>query len=62
MSLVPMASIAANYGIETPAINLIIDLANLMLGQDYRANGRTVRSLGIEGMSVEELHRLVTEG
>jgi len=57
-----MASIAANYGIETPAINLIIDLANLMLGQDYRANGRTVRSLGIEGMSVEELHRLVTEG
>jgi opine dehydrogenase len=50
------------YGIETPAINLIIDLANLMLSQDYRANGRTVHSLGIEGMSVEELHRLVTEG
>jgi opine dehydrogenase len=62
MSLVPMASMAAMYGIETPAINLIIDLANLMLGQDYRANGRTVHSLGIEGMSVEELHRLVTEG
>lgn len=62
MSLVPMASMAAMYGIETPAINLIIDLANLMLSQDYRANGRTVHSLGIEGMSVEELHRLVTEG
>ncbi|HQB08100.1 MAG TPA: NAD/NADP octopine/nopaline dehydrogenase family protein, partial [Rectinema sp.] len=62
MSLVPMASMAAMYSIETPAINLIIDLANLMLGQDYKANGRTVHSLGIEGMSVEELHRLVTEG
>jgi len=62
MSLVPMASIGAMYKVETPAINLTIDLANLMNGQDYRANGRTVRTLGIEGLSVEELHRLVTEG
>ncbi|HOV93727.1 MAG TPA: NAD/NADP octopine/nopaline dehydrogenase family protein [Spirochaetales bacterium] len=62
MSLVPMASIASMYDVQTPTINLIIDLANLMLNQDFRANGRTVRTLGIEGMSVEDLHRLVTEG
>jgi opine dehydrogenase len=62
MSLVPMASMASMYGIPTPAVNLIIDLANLMLQQDFRANGRTVHTLGIEGKSVEELHRLVTEG
>jgi len=62
MSLVPMASIAAMYRVEAPTINLIIDLANLMLEQDFRANGRTVHTLGIEGLSVEDLHRLVTEG
>jgi len=62
MSLVPMASIAAMYGVPTPAIDFTIDLANLMHGKDYRAGGRTVRTLGIEGLSVEELHRLVTEG
>ncbi len=62
MSLVPMASIASMYGVQTPTINLIIDLANLMLNQDFRANGRTVHTLGIEGLSVEDLHRLVTEG
>jgi len=62
MSLVPMASIAAMYGVPTPTIDLTIDLANLMHGKDYRANGRTVRTLGIEGLSVEELHKLVTEG
>ena len=62
MSLVPMASMAAMYKVAAPAINLTIDLANLMHGQDYRANGRTVRTLGIEGMSVAELHHLVTEG
>lgn len=62
MSLVPMASIAAMYGVPTPTIDLTIDLANLMHGKDYRAEGRTVHSLGIEGLSVEELHKLVTEG
>lgn len=62
MSLVPMASLAAMYGVPTPAIDLTIDLANLMHGKDYRANGRTAHSLGIEGLSVEDLHKLVTEG
>jgi len=62
MSLVPMASMAQMYKVDTPAIDLTIDLANLMHGCDYRANGRTVRTLGIEGLSVEDLHRLVTEG
>jgi opine dehydrogenase len=62
MSLVPMASLAAMYDVPTPAIDLTIDLANLMHGKDYRANGRTAYSLGIEGLSVEDLHKLVTEG
>ena len=62
MSLVPMASIGRMLKVPTPAIDLVIDLAQMMSDQDYRSNGRTVQSLGIEGMSVEQIHRLVTDG
>ncbi|HWR12044.1 MAG TPA: NAD/NADP octopine/nopaline dehydrogenase family protein [Rectinemataceae bacterium] len=62
MSLVPMSSIGAMLGIPTPTIDMIITLAEIMNGCDYRAVGRTVESLGIGGMNVEQIHRLVTEG
>lgn len=62
MSLVPMASIGRMLNVPTPSIDLVIDLAQIMNDQDYRSSGRTVQSLGIEGMSVEQIHRLVTDG
>ena len=62
MSLVPLSSIGEMLGIPTPTIDLVIDMAELMLGTDYRAVGRTVETLGIKGFSVEQIHRLVTEG
>lgn len=62
MSLVPMASIGAMLGIATPTIDLVIDLAEIMNDADYRSGGRTVETLGISGMTVEQIHRLVAEG
>jgi opine dehydrogenase len=62
MSLVPMSSIGAMLGVPTPTIDMVIDLARIMSGRDFRASGRTVATLGIEGMSVEQIHRLVMEG
>ena len=62
MSLVPLSSIGSMLGIPTPTIDMIISLAETMNDTDYRAGGRTVGTLGIEGMSVEQIHRLVTEG
>ncbi|MFA5852301.1 MAG: NAD/NADP octopine/nopaline dehydrogenase family protein [Spirochaetales bacterium] len=62
MSLVPMSSIGEMLGIPTPTIDMVIKLAELMNGADYRAIGRTVETLGIKGMSVEQIHKLVTEG
>jgi len=62
MSLVPMSSIGAMLKIPTPTIDMIITLAEMMNAADYRAGGRTVKTLGIEGMGVEQIHRLVTEG
>jgi opine dehydrogenase len=62
MSLVPMSSIGAMLGVPTPTIDMVIELARIMSGKDFRAAGRTVATLGIEGMSVEQIHRLVMEG
>jgi len=62
MSLVPMSSIGGMLGIPTPTIDLIVSLAETMNDTNYRAGGRTVETLGIKGMSVEQIHRLVTEG
>lgn len=61
MSLVPIASIGKALGVAVPAIDMIIDLACLMHHKDYRATGRTTATLGIEGLSVKEIRRIVEE-
>lgn len=61
MSLVPMSSIGAMLGVPTPMIDTVIELGSLMHGVDYRAQGRTVERLGIAGLSIKDIHRVVTE-
>ncbi len=61
MSLVPISSIGGMLGVRTPVIDMIIELGSLMHGTDYRACGRTVESLGLAGLSVKQIHVLVTE-
>lgn len=62
MSLVPLSSLGELLGVPTPAIDHIIDLASLMDETDYRACGRTVDRLGLRGLSVRDIQRLVQEG
>jgi opine dehydrogenase len=61
MSLVPMSSLGAMLGSPTPMIDMVIELGSLMHGVDYRAMGRTVESMGLAGMGVRDIHRIVTE-
>ena len=58
-SLVPISSIGEMLGVPTPTIRSIINLASIMHGVDYWAEGRTVKTLGIEGMSVKDICFLV---
>lgn len=60
-SLVPIASTGNMLGIDTPAINTIIDMASMLNKRDYRAEGRTVDRLRIDKMSLREL-RLIAIG
>jgi opine dehydrogenase len=60
--LVPIASIARELGIATPTIDLVIDLACLLLDEDLRAAGRTAASLGLAGRSARQMVEFVETG
>ncbi len=58
-SLVPIASLGRALGVETPTIDSMVQLASVMCGIDWWKEGRTVETLGLEGMSPEEMLRHV---
>lgn len=57
--LVPWSSIGNMWGMPTPNIDAIIQIASTMLNVDYFTEGLTVDDLGIEGMSPEDVKALV---
>ncbi len=61
-SLVPMESMANILGIKTPAISSMIDIAQLMTNEEFRQKGRTANRLGLDGLSVAEMHMLARQG
>lgn len=62
MSLVPVASLGDHLGVPVTAIQAVIHLASLLHQRDYWAEGRTVDRLGLTGMNVAQIRRLVEEG
>ena len=54
-SLVPMASIGRKFGVPTPTIDSIIEIASTINDVDYWSIGRTVEKLQIQDMSLREL-------
>lgn len=61
-SLVPISSMAKQLNIETPYIDSIIGLAQLITGKDFWNKGRTSAKLGLDGLSVEEIHTFAQTG
>ncbi len=61
-SLVPIASLGKSFKVPTPTIEHIIHMASLIHEVDYWSIGRTVDRLGLTGMGVEDIQRLVMEG
>lgn len=62
MSLIPIASIGEIVGSPCPTIRTIIHLANLMHGCDYWETGRTAERLGLAGLELPAIRRLVLDG
>ncbi len=62
MSLVPMSSLGDLLNVPTPTIDSLVNLACVLLGTDFWAEGRTVAKLGLSGMNVEQIRSLVLGG
>ena len=62
MSLVPIASMAQQYGVSVRGMESIIRIACIIHRTDYWRRGRTLRKLGLDRLSVTELTQYVTEG
>lgn len=61
MSLIPMASLGELFGFRVRAMRSLIRLAIIAHNTDYWSIGRTVERLGLEGISPQDLMRLVLE-
>ncbi|MGQ0847556.1 MAG: NAD/NADP octopine/nopaline dehydrogenase family protein [Actinomycetota bacterium] len=61
-SLVLASSIGRVLGIGTPVIDGLIAVTSAMLGQDFRAQGRTLSTLGLAGLDGPGLRRFADTG
>ena len=58
-SLVPIAELGRRFGVDVYGIEAMIQLACIIHGTDYRHRGRTLSRMGLDGLSIEEIIRLV---
>jgi opine dehydrogenase len=62
MSLVPVASAGRAFGLRTRAVESLILLAELIHNADYWRHGRTLESLGLDGLSPSEIRAFIERG
>ncbi|TFH05325.1 MAG: hypothetical protein E4H14_12985 [Candidatus Thorarchaeota archaeon] len=60
--LVPISDIGRLVDIKTPAIDSIISMASQVCQQDFRSTGRSVESLGLSEMGIDEIREYVDVG
>ena len=61
-SMVPLSSLANALGMKTPLMDAIASLGGALMQTDYWAEGRTIKHLGMEGMTLEEMKRFLDVG
>ncbi len=60
--LVPYAHLGRLAGVPTPAIDAVIALSSISLGSDFMNEGRTLASIGIEGVPPGQLQQFIETG
>ena len=48
-------------GIATPLLESMIAIIESLLGMDFHSKGRSLRNLGLEGMSRDEIIKFITD-
>ena len=62
MGLVPIASAAEQFQVKVPIHQNLIELASLLMNDDYVGKGRTMESLGLSKMNAKEIVRYLERG
>jgi opine dehydrogenase len=62
VGLIPMSALGAAAGVRTPAIDALIETVRHMTGKDFAAEARTLGRLGLAGMDLPQIRRIVNEG
>lgn len=62
MSLVPICSLGDLLGVPTPTMRTMIQLAEIIHQTNYWAVGRTADTMGLRGLDLRQIRRLVMEG
>ncbi|MAF48190.1 MAG: NAD/NADP octopine/nopaline dehydrogenase family protein [Rhodospirillales bacterium] len=57
-----MASLGEAAGLDLPLINGFLAIGGAITGTDFKATGRTLAALGLEGLSLDELRALLQSG
>jgi len=61
-SLVPIAELGRRFGVDVWGMESMIQIACVIDGTDYRHRGRTLERMGLVGLSLPEIARLVATG
>jgi opine dehydrogenase len=60
--MVPMESLGRVTGVPTPVTSAIVTLASELTQIDFRSQARDLKYLGLEGIGMQALKRLVDQG
>jgi opine dehydrogenase len=60
--LVTWASIAELINVDVPLMKSLVHVASAIMGKEYFEEGRTMKNLGLEKLSIEEFKKFVEEG
>jgi opine dehydrogenase len=62
MGLVPIVLLGGLTGAMTPACRAVVDMCGALLDRDFWSEGRTLKSLGLDGMTLEGILDYVRTG
>ncbi len=62
VGLIPMSALGAAASVPTPAIDALLETVRNMTGKDFAAEARTLDRLGLAGMDLPQIRRIVDEG
>ncbi len=62
VGLMPMRALGEAIGVPTPAIDAVIKLAQTLAGSDFAKDARTLDRMGLAGMDVGQIKRVMAEG